>query len=190
MTILLKKREPGDRDELIEFVRSNVAALGDGLTLLDSDIGAGEHGRIDLLAAEPDGRPVIIDVAAGSGEDLLVLALAQASWLRTNAELLGRAFRADFTLSPRIVLIAAVFGDTLTAAAASVHLLRLELVECRCFDADGERAFSFEPVAVFEETRPAPESLPDEVTPDDANLTEQELAEFAALGRRMPELTG
>jgi hypothetical protein len=126
---------PPSRAALRRALRGAIARLGRPLRALAEDV-CGLGGTIDLVAAEPSGRVVLVLVAE-AGEDLELVghALAQRAWL---APRLGDWLQLAPDLgirsheTPSLLLVAPDFGDRARAAAAAVDAEGIGLARYRC----------------------------------------------------------
>lgn len=137
-----------DREELAALVETNLAALEGGLRLLERRFPAGQV-PVDLVAADPRERLVLIILGSGSNPAMLLQALEAYGWCRENGALLGRLLpgaRIDTAAPPRLFLLAPRFSDSLRCTARYLGALAPVLVECRCLEVNGVRGICFEPV--------------------------------------------
>lgn len=143
---------PPSRAALRRALRGAISRLGRPLRALAEDV-CGLDGAIDLVAAEPSGRVVLVLVGE-AGEDLELVghALAQRAWLAPRlgdwlqlAPDLG--IRAHET--PSLLLVAPDFGDRARAAAAAVDAEGIGLARYRCVadDSGGPARVLLETVA-------------------------------------------
>jgi len=127
--------EAPPRPELVARVRDALGELGGSLRVLARDV-LGADARIDLVAADPDGRVTLVLV--GTSDDalaLVALALAQRAWVEARlpdwvqlAPQLG--LQAD--RAPRAVLVAPGFSPAAVAAVRAADPEGLDLVRYRC----------------------------------------------------------
>jgi hypothetical protein len=123
------------RPELVRGVCKGLPGLGVSLRVLARDL-LGAEARIDLVAADPDGRVTLVLV--GSGDDdlaLVALALAQRAWVEARlpdwiqlAPELG--LRADGPV--RVMLVAPSFSAPAAAAVRAAAPEDIDLVRYRC----------------------------------------------------------
>lgn len=127
--------EPPPRAELLAGVREGLKELGFSLRVLAQDV-LGVEARIDLVAADPDGRVTVI-LLTTSDDDLALaaLALAQRAWLEARlpdwiqlAPQLGLRLEAPL----RVVLVAPAFSPTTLAAVEAADPEEIDLVRFRC----------------------------------------------------------
>lgn len=134
----LRVAPPPPRADLLRSLRAALGRRGRPLRVLAEDL-LGLDRRIDLLACEPDGRPVLV-LLGEEGEDLELVAdgLAQRAWLAPR--LADHAKLApDLGLAtdvvPALLLVAPAFGPRARAAAESAD--PITLVRCRFVSAEG-----------------------------------------------------
>ena len=170
MSLSIRPLALTDREELAALVETNLAALEGGLSLLERRFPAGQV-PVDLVAADPRARLVLIILGSGSNPAMLLQALEAYGWCRENGALLGRLLpgaRIDATTPPRLFLLAPRFSDSLRRTARYLGPLSPVLVECRCLEVNGVRGICFEPVEGNVEAPPAEPGAPEGVgDPDD-----------------------
>jgi hypothetical protein len=133
--------EVPNRAELIARVRESLAELGSSLRLLAQDV-LGADARIDLVAADPDGRIHLVLVSAAHDDlGLVALGLAQRAWVEARlsdwtqlAPQLG--LRSDGPV--RVVLVAPDFSPTAEAAVRAAGAEDFDLVRYRCLRSPAE----------------------------------------------------
>ena len=170
MSLSIRPLALTDREELAALVETNLAALEGGLRLLERRFPAGQV-PVDLVAADPRERLVLIILGSGSNPAMLLQGLEAYGWCRENGALLGRLLpgaRIDATAPPRLFLLAPRFSDSLRRTARYLGALAPVLVECRCLEVNGVRGICFEPVEGNVEAPPAEPGAPEgEGDPDD-----------------------
>jgi hypothetical protein len=154
--------EPPPRAELVARVRESLGELGASLRVLAQDV-LGADARIDLVAADPEGRVTLVLWTTGDEDLALVaLALAQRAWVEARlADWVQLA--PQLGLSPdervRLLLLAPEFSPTAVAAVRAADVEDIDLVRLRFLrgpgNGGGARAL-LEPVRLAGATRPAP----------------------------------
>jgi len=126
---------PPPRAELLQGVREGLQRLGVSLRVLASDV-LGAEARIDLVAADPDGRITLVLLATDE-EDLALVALglAQRGWVEARladwAQLApGQGLRTDGGV--RVMLVAPRFSPQALAAVRGADPELFDLVTYRC----------------------------------------------------------
>jgi len=127
--------EPPPRTELLAGVREGLKELGLSLRVLAQDV-LGAEARIDLVAADPEGRVTLILLTTADDDlALAAMALAQRAWLEARlpdwvqiAPQLG--LRPEGPL--RAVLVAAAFSPTTVAVVQAADPEDIDLVRFRC----------------------------------------------------------
>jgi hypothetical protein len=125
---------PPQRAERRRALRSALARLGRPLRVLAEDV-SGLDGCIDLVAADPAGRVVLVLVADEGGDlELLAHGLAQRAWLAPRLrDWLQLA--PDLGIRPgeriELFLVAPEIGARTRAAARAVDAERIALARCR-----------------------------------------------------------
>ncbi|MBW2313095.1 MAG: hypothetical protein JRH10_02805 [Deltaproteobacteria bacterium] len=154
--------EAPPRAELVARVRDALAELGTSLRILATDV-LGADARIDLVAADPDGRVTLVLVTA-AGDDLagVALALAQRAWVEARlpdwAQLAPQlGLRSEAPL--RVVLVGPAFSPTAIAAARAADAEDIDLVRFLCVRGAGngrDVRVLLEPVRLAGATHAAP----------------------------------
>jgi hypothetical protein len=136
----LRLAPPLPRPELRRALRAALGRLGRPLRVLAEDV-AGLEGAIDLVAADPSGRVVLVLVADAGGDlELVADGLAQRAWL---APRLGDWVKLapDLDIRPAegidLLLLAPEFGARARAAARAADPDRLTLARLH-FVAEGQ----------------------------------------------------
>jgi hypothetical protein len=94
--------------------------IEDGLQVLEESLPCEPCGRIDLLAVDRANRLVIVDLETESGDELLVRGMGHVDWMVGHVPILRRMFRGstiNFSLHPRLVLLAPAFSTRMLCAA-------------------------------------------------------------------------
>lgn len=129
---------PGD--ELRRALRAALGRLGRPLRVLAEDV-AGLEGAIDLVAADPAGRVVLVLVGDAGGDlELVAHGLAQRAWLAPRlGDWLKLAPELDIRPQEAIelLLLAPEFGARARAAARAADPEGISLARLR-FVADGQ----------------------------------------------------
>lgn len=136
----LRLAPPPPRDELRRALRAVLGRLGRPLRVLAEDV-AGLEGAIDLVAADPAGRVVLVLVADAGGDlELVADGLAQRAWLSPR---LGdwRKLAPELDIRPGegidLLLLAPEFGARARSAARAADPEGISLARLR-FVADGQ----------------------------------------------------
>jgi len=136
-------------------------------TVLDLEFLATEYattfgGRIDTLAVDSSGSPVIIEYKRNKNDNVINQALSYLKWLKSQKpgffekliqDKLGQRVSDSIVLdwsSPRVICIAESYSK-FDIDTAEVVPLRIELLRYRYYDGD---IFSLEPVAVDAAAQP------------------------------------
>ena len=110
--------------QLEQMLIENPAAIEDGLQILENQVPASRR-FIDLLAAEGEGAPVVIELKRDSDDRILTQALEYYDFVRDNAERFSR-IRPDRGINPRVeprlILVAGEYSSTISAAARYVNV--------------------------------------------------------------------
>ena len=150
--LLLRPAARVSRERVGPVLREFVAALEEGLRLIDADIPCGPCGEIDLLALDRASQLAVIDFDTGSGDELLLRGLAQLEWLVRNVPILRRMFRGhaiNFSLAPRLFLLAPHFSDQAQCAARQITGPQIGWVRYHLLEAPGQAGILFEPLVAI-----------------------------------------
>jgi RecB family endonuclease NucS len=178
-----------DGEKLIQLVAEHCRALDENLQIVGQEQIGRKWGPMDLLALDAKGRPVIIDVAPQTGEQLLVRGLADVSWLYKNrhqlADLLAER-QANPDLYPRLILVAPDFSAQLQEAIEGLCAMAIDLFRFRWLESGEEKGLLLESAftsRMEEKEADAPQNsflpLPQGLVP----LAEEEIAAFLKMER-------
>jgi len=157
----VERCEPPPRAEFVTRVREALGELGASLRILAQDV-LGADARIDLVAADPEGRVTLVLWTTGD-EDLALtaLGLAQRAWVAARlpdwiqlAPQLGLQAEAPV----RVLLLAPDFSPTAVAAVRAADPEDIDLLRFRCFRGPsngGRVSVVLEPVRLAGASRPA-----------------------------------
>jgi len=157
--------EPG---RLIAFIEQDPSLLEPGLRLIAREVpmpSVGAGAKIDLLAADGDGRVVAILIAAGMTGGHLETALAARTWLRENHPTLRslNPVLAECGEEVRCLILAGAITRAGRAFLAHMAEPRPEVLEVSCFESASGPAICVQPVRPgipFPEVRPPEERAP------------------------------
>jgi len=153
--------EPPPRPEFVARVREALSELGASLRILAQDV-LGADARIDLVAADPDGRLTLVLWTTGGEELALVsLGLAQRAWVEARLPdwiQLGPQLGLQPEARVRVLLLAPEFSATAVAAVRAADPEDIDLVRFRCFRGPGNGStvnLLLEPLRLAGTARPA-----------------------------------
>src|SRR5262249_28878783 len=141
-------------------------ALEDGLKAIDANIPCYPCGEIDLLGMSRAGQLTIIDAETAANDSLLLRAMGHFDWVVRNMPNLRRMYREhaiNFSLAPRLVLLAPQFSPLLQRAAHQITNPQIQWIRYHAVDAAGGPGILFE--SVVPEERRSPVTRGDEVHP-------------------------
>jgi hypothetical protein len=135
--VLLRPARQPDRQAVGLALKEYVAALEDGLKLIDGGIPCPPCGEIDFVAVDRANQLAVIDFETTDCDELLIRGLGHADWMGGNVGNLRRMFRGssiNFSLQPRLFLLAPRFSSRVRCAARQVATpeiawVRYQLVE-------------------------------------------------------------
>ncbi len=146
-TLLLRPAAQVTRDQVAAALKEFAGALEEGLRAIDADVPCPPCGEIDLLAVDRANQLTIIDFDTTSSDELLVRALGHVDWLVGNVPNLRRMFRGqaiNFSLQPRLFLIAPQFSSRVRWAARQVARLQIDWVRYHFVETPGRAGILFE----------------------------------------------
>jgi hypothetical protein len=145
--LLLRPTGHGTRDQLAAALKEYAGALEDGLKVIDVEVPCPPYGEIDLLAVDRANQLTIIDFDSTASDDILIRALSHWDWMMGNVPTLRRMFRGlaiNFSLQPRVFLIAPQFSTRMRRAAHPMAQLPIDWVRYHLVEAPGQPAIFFE----------------------------------------------
>jgi len=124
-------------------------AIEEGLRTIDAKMPCHPCGEIDLLAVDRTRQLTIVDFETTVNDGLLVRGIGQFDWVVRNMPIVQRLYRAqavDFSLSPRLVLLAPQFSPLLRRVARQITRPQIRWVRYHTLEASGGPGILFEPV--------------------------------------------
>lgn len=162
-----------------------------GLQFLATEYTTTSGGRIDTLAVDSDGAPVIIEYKKNRNDAVINQALSYVKWLKTQKseffqklmiDKLGQKTYDEIGLdwkNPRVICIAEAFSrfdiDTIHFVSARIELIRYRIYE------DG--IFTLEPLNVLESVQQTEEALTEskaKTQPEDATAEAPAVDDFVS----------
>jgi len=138
------------KERLTGVLREFVGALEDGLKPIDANIPCHPCGEIDLLAMSRSSQLTIIDADTTVNDGLLLRGLGHFDWAVRNMPNLRRMYRehaVNFSLQPRLVLLAPQFSVLLQSAGRQISCPQIQWIRYHVVDAAGGPGILFEPIA-------------------------------------------
>jgi hypothetical protein len=145
--LLLRPALRAGREQVGRMLRDFEGAIEEGLRVIDEKVPSGPCGEIDLLAVDRAGRLSIVDFDPESSDALLVRGLGHLDWVAANAPNLRRMFRGqaiNFSLPPRLILLAPQLPARLTCAARGLAPLQVAWVRYHLAETPGGLGILFE----------------------------------------------
>ncbi len=139
--VLLRPAAQITREQLAAALKSLDGALESGLRVIDFEIPCAPYGKIDLLAIDRTTQLTIIDFELTAGDDILIRGLGHFDWMVANLPNVRRMFRGqtiNFSLEPRLLLLAPHFSSRLRCAARQIQRPRIDWVRYTCVDVSGQ----------------------------------------------------
>jgi hypothetical protein len=139
--VLLRPAAPVTREQLAAALKSMEGALESGLRVIDFEIPCAPCGEIDLLAIDRTNQLAIVDFELTAGDDILIRGLGHFDWMVANLPNVRRMFRGqaiNFSLEPRLFLLAPHFSSRLRNATRQIQRPRIDWVRYTCVDVSGQ----------------------------------------------------
>jgi hypothetical protein len=137
------------RDRLAGVLKEFADALEDGLKTIDANVPCHPCGEIDLLAMSRSSQLTIIDADTTVNDGLLLRGMGHFDWVVRNMPNLKRMYREhalNFSLQPRLVLLAPQFSLLLQSVARQITCPQIQWIRYHAVDAAGGPGILFEPV--------------------------------------------
>jgi hypothetical protein len=137
------------RDRLASVLMELDGALEEGLRTFDAKIPCHPCGEIDLLAVDRATQLTIIDFDMTAEDGLLLRGLGHFDWVVRNLPNVQRMYReqaVNFSLPPRLVLLAPQFSAVLRTVARQITRPQIHWVRYHTVNASGGPGILFEPV--------------------------------------------
>jgi hypothetical protein len=118
--LLEDKSRPIERDSLIALLNSNIGLLEDGMKAIDTNVPLDSESPVGLVAVDRFNKPVIVDVDVSGRDELFLRGIYHFDWFVRNGPVVGRMYRdysIDFSVYPRIFLVAPKYSELLRCAA-------------------------------------------------------------------------
>jgi hypothetical protein len=145
--VLVHPAAQATREQVVAAVKEFAGALEDGLKVIDGGIPCAPCGEIDLLAVDRTNQLVVIDFETAPTDELLIRGLGHADWMVGNVANLRRMFRGNainFSLQPRLFLLAPHFSPRVRCAARQVASPEIEWVRYQMVEMAGRTGIFFE----------------------------------------------
>ncbi len=138
------------RDRLAATLMELDGALEEGLRTIDVGIPCPPCGEIDLLAVDRASQLAVVDFDTALNDGLLLRGVGHFDWLVRNMPNVRRMYREhaiNFSLPPRLFLLAPQFSPLLRSVARQITRPRIHWVRYHTVDAAGGPGILFEPLA-------------------------------------------
>jgi hypothetical protein len=148
--VLLRPTAQVTREQVATALKTMDGALESGLRVVDFEIPCAPCGEIDLLAIDRANQLTIIDFELTGGDELLIRGLGHFDWMVANLPNIRRMFRGqaiNFSLEPRLFLLAPHFTSRLRCVARQIQRPRIDWVRYTCVDVSGQPGIFFELLA-------------------------------------------
>ena len=148
-TLLLRPAVRITREQVAAALKEFLGAIEEGLRCLDSEISCGPGDQIDLLALDRANQLAVIDFDTSASDDLLLRGLGHLDWVSANLSNVRRMFRGqaiNFSIAPRLVLLAPQFSPRVRCAARQITQLRIAWVCYHLVETPDRPGILFEPI--------------------------------------------
>jgi hypothetical protein len=145
--VLLRPTAQVTREQLATALKAMDGALESGLRVVDFEIPCAPCGEIDLLAIDRANQLTIIDFELTGSDELLIRGLGHFDWMVANLPNVRRMFRGqaiNFSLEPRLFLLAPHFSSRLRYAGRQIQRPQIDWVRYTCVDLSGQPGILFE----------------------------------------------
>jgi len=149
-SVALFRRASLSRDRLAAILKEFIGALEDGLKLIDANVPCHPCGEIDVLAMSRTSQLTIIDAETTASDALLLRGMGHFDWLVRNMPNVRRMYRehsVNFSLAPRLLLLAPQFSVVLQSAARHIPAPQIQCIRYHAVDAPGGPGILFEPLS-------------------------------------------
>jgi hypothetical protein len=150
--VALLRPAPVTRERLASILLADLdGSLEEGLRTFDARIPCHPCGEIDLLAVDRRSKLTIIDFETTTVNDgLLIRGLGHFDWILRNLANVQRMYPsqgADFSLPPRLVLLAPQFSPLLRRVVQQITRPHLQCLRYHTVETPHGPGILFEPVA-------------------------------------------
>ena len=138
------------REQVAAALKEFQGALEQGLRGIDAAIPCAPCGEIDLLAIDRANQLTIIDFDTTSSDELLIRGLGHFDWVVRNVPNVRRMFRGqaiNFSLKPRLFLLAPQFSPRVRCGARQITCLQIDWVRYHFVETPGRAGIFFEPLS-------------------------------------------
>ncbi|MGH7516854.1 MAG: hypothetical protein ACREOC_05210 [Gemmatimonadales bacterium] len=148
--VLLRPAAHVTREQVAAALKEFEGALEEGLREIGAEIPCAPCGEIDLLAIDRANQLAIIDFDTTSSDELLIRGLGHVDWVVRNVSNVRRMFRGqaiNFSLQPRLFLLAPRFSSSVRCAARQITHLQIAWVRYHFVETPGRAGIFFEPLS-------------------------------------------
>jgi hypothetical protein len=145
--LLLRPAAALAREQVAAAVKEFAGALEEGLRIIDGGIPCAPCGEIDFLAVDRKNQLAVVDFGTAATDELLVRGLGHVDWMVGNVPNLRRMFRGsaiNFSLQPRLFLLAPQFSAAMRCAARQVASPEIAWIRYHAVETPGRTGIFFE----------------------------------------------
>lgn len=149
-SVALLRAASVSKERLAGVLREFTGALEGGLKTIDANVPCHPCGEIDVLAVSRSSQLTIIDAETTMNDGLLLRGMGHFDWMVRNLPNLRRMYRehaVNFSLQPRLVLLAPQFSPLLQSVARQISCPQIQWIRYHAVESPGGPGILFEPVA-------------------------------------------
>jgi hypothetical protein len=135
------------RQPVEDVLQEHPGTIEEGLRILDRCIPCAPCGEIDFLAVDRMTQLAVIDLEVAPSDELLIRGLAHFDWIVGNVPNMRRMYRGqtiNFSLQPRLLLLAPEFSSRMRCAARQVVSPEVDCIRFHVVEAGGQPGVLFE----------------------------------------------
>jgi hypothetical protein len=148
--VLLRPAVQVTREQVAAALNEFAGALEEELRAIEAEIPCPPCGEIDLLAIDRASQLTAIDFDTTSNDELLLRGLSHFDWLLENLTNVRRMLRGqaiNFSLEPRLFLVAPQFSSRMRRVASSIPRPRINWVRYHFVETPDRPGILFEPLS-------------------------------------------
>ena len=158
ITVVLRSCGFSTSEQLASLLKKQAGALEEGMTAIDTNIPIEASGSIEILALDARNRLTIVDLDDHPNDELLLRGIDHYDWIVRNISNVRRMYAGqliDFSLQPRIFLVAPEFSALFRSVTRHFTSLQIQCLKYRAVTISGGIGIFFEDAfrSTFQETR-------------------------------------
>ena len=139
-TVVLRASCSVVRKQLLSALSEQPAMLEEGMKVIDANLPCETPGDIELLALDSANQLAVIEVDDKPNDCLFFRGMAHLDWVVANITLLRRLYQGqpiNFSLQPRLFLLAPDFSPLFRSAMRQMRALQIQCVRYHAVDLAG-----------------------------------------------------